>query len=176
MDATELRIHNYTTALDQSQRYLALALGSAVAVWLLRGPGNTSDKLTVAPFGVPVDVATARSLFFAIHIVTAALANYALETAKRVVVPLAVLAELGDALREYPSIPSSPWPGVRLAVPLISLTLLLWTMLQMASGEGGRTPVWPIILSLSVHLPLIMLLWMPPIGAGSLYRPERLTK
>lgn len=54
MNAAEARLDNYRTALDKSQHYLALALGSAVGVWLLRG-SSTSIKITAPGTFVEVD-------------------------------------------------------------------------------------------------------------------------
>jgi hypothetical protein len=166
MDATELRIRDYEKALDQSQRYLALALAGVVALWLLRAPGDPTKPCSVTLFGVGVDAPMARVLFFATHIVTGALALYALEAAKRLVAPLASIPEFAEVLREYPSVAASPWPGVRVAVPLLSMILLAWTFLSWVGAPVGvaRISVWWIILSLAVHVPLLLVLWMPPIG------------
>lgn len=172
MDALDLRLKHYQTALDHTQRYLTLALVSCVAFWLLRGM-NAARTLNVAPFGVPVDPATARILFFSIHLVTAALANYSLESAKRLVIQLRQHSELAEVLRDYPSIAASPWPAVRLAVPLVSIVLMFWSLLlagvpaELTSGTG-----WMLILLVSVHVPLLLLLWHPPIGPWTLHRPK----
>jgi hypothetical protein len=166
MDPTDLRVRNYQFALDQTQRYLALALGSSVAAWLLRAPSPGAGPMSVAPFGVPVDPATAGTLFFAVHLVTAALAVYALESAKRVVGPLAAQRELAAALQDYPSVAASPWPGVRIAVPVLSLILLAWTLLPRLSASHSATSGTLVValLAVSVHLSLLLLLWRPPLG------------
>jgi hypothetical protein len=176
MDATDLRVRNYQFALDQTQQYLALALGSGVAVWLLRAPSPGAGPVSVAPFGVPVDPATASTLFFAIHVVTAALAVYALESAKRLVGPLAAQGELAAVLQDYPSVAASPWPGVRLAVPVLSLVLLAWTLLPRLSTPQSPTSgtLGVGLLVVSVHVSLLLLLWMPPLGPWTAYRPKAL--
>ncbi|HUE85786.1 MAG TPA: hypothetical protein VMO26_06875 [Vicinamibacterales bacterium] len=136
---------------------------------------NGAGALNVAPFGVPVDAATARILFFSIHLVAAALANYSLESAKRLVAPLKQHSEITEVLRDYPSIAASPWPGVRLAVPVLSLILLLWSVLfsRASSSEMAWSTGWMIILLVSVHVPLMMLLWRPPIGSVTLSPSSR---
>jgi hypothetical protein len=174
MDATDLRVRNYQFALDQTQRYLALALGSGVAVWLLRAPSPNAGPMSVAPFGVPVDPATASTLFFAVHVVTAALAVYALESAKRLVGPLAAQGELAAVLQDYPSVAASPWPAVRIAVPVLSLVLLAWTLLSRLSTSQSPTSstLWVALLAVSVHLPLLLFLWYPPLGPFTAYKPK----
>ena len=167
MDVNELRIKNYTAALDQSQRYLTLTAISAVGLWLLRSTNDASGPLVVVPFPVPVNASTARMLLFAIHFVCGALAQYSVETAKRAVVPLSKLQDIAEALRDYPSIAASVWPGVRLAVPVISLVLLVWTGLSIKPSFAGTfSPgFWLALLTFSVHAPLLMMLWMPPLGS-----------
>jgi hypothetical protein len=128
--------------------------------------------MTVAPFGVPVDPATAGTLFVAVHLVTAALAAYALESAKRLVAPLAAHKELVTVLRDYPSVAASPWPGVRLAVPLLSLGLLAWTLLPRLSTSESRGTLLVALVAVGIHLTLLLFLWMPPIGPWTAYQPK----
>ncbi len=162
LDATEIRLQNYRTALDRAQQYLALAIGSAVGIWLLRGE-STATKVTVPGVFVEVDWETARVLLLGFHIVISALATYTVETCIQIAEHLKSQPEIASAMYEYPSIPCSPWPGVRFAVPIISMVLIGWA--RFAEGKAlGLSDVVVLVLLISVHGTLLSYLWKHPSG------------
>jgi len=162
MNAVEVRLHNYRTALDQAQRYLALALGSAVGVWLLRGPA-ASTKITVPGTFVEVDWETARILLLGFHSVVALLAAYTVETGARLAEYLKSNSEIASAMHDYPSIPCSPWPVVRLAVPILCLALIGWVQVT-GSTAFGVSRFLAMLVPLSAHVTIMMYLWRHPSG------------
>ena len=162
MNATEILLYNYRTALDQAQRYLALALGSAVGVWLLRGPSSVT-KVMVPGIFVEVDWQTARILLLGFHIVVAFLATYTVETGLRLAAGLKSHPQIANAMDDYPNIPCSPWPLVRLAVPILCMVLVGWAQFASSTAFGVGNVV-AIVLLFSAHFTLITYLWRHPNG------------
>jgi len=166
-DLSTLRIQNYRECLVQSQRYLVLALGTAVAAWVLRaGTSRTEDLVALPGMFVRVDAPTARLAFVALNFLSAALATYTVETAQRLANSLNVDAPVASIVYEYPSIVTSPYPAVRLGGPLLGAGLVLWTQLSWAWPlKEWNGAVWAaIIVPLVPYATLVMGLWTHPSG------------
>jgi len=171
MEAVEVHLHNYRLALDQAQNLLVLAFGSGVGVLLLR-LASPATKVTVPGTFVEVDLETARLLVLGFHIVVAALATYIVETCRRLAYFIESRPEIAKAMYDYPSMPCSPWLGVRVSVPVFSLGFVAWAQFSGSAGFGlGDSVV--IVLLLSVHGTLISYLWRHPNGEVI---PRRLLK
>jgi hypothetical protein len=173
MDSMEIRLANYRTALEQAQRYLTLTLGSAVGVWLLYSPQAIVGPVTVPGAPGQLNPLIARDLLLGFHIIVAALAGYAVETSRRIGAHFKGHADIANAILDHPSIPGSPWPAVRLAVPLISLGLLWWARgfhlfgaISWLEWSSWRTAALDILI-IAVHGTLVLYLWARSDGKWS---------
>jgi len=168
MDLTKIRLDSYRAAVDQAQRYLVLALTTAVAAWLLRHPSVGTAPINPGGIFVPVDASTARDLLLALHTVSAAMAGYTVELATRLATYLNKEQDVATAAYDNPSIVCSPWPGVRLAVPIISVIVATWTQIVRAPVvTSALFSALYLSLLLAPHVVLSMYLWLHPSGKFS---------
>jgi hypothetical protein len=165
MDVTELRVQNYRECLKQAQRYIVLTMGTAVAVWLLRAPASSAEPVELPGIFVRTGPVAAKNVLLGVNVLVAALAGYTVETSHRLAHALKYQAELSEALFEYPSIASSPWPAVRLGGPLIAAFLVGWSQMSWALRHGWSLGVaLGVVIPLAPYLVLVAYLWKHPNG------------
>ena len=126
----DILVANLRHALDRSQRYLTLGLGSSVFMLLLivaaARAGDEPMPVIDLPSGLPdASPIIAASLMLSVYWVSGALSSYMVARAKRIEALLQTYPELHAAALTYPSIATIRVPGPRLLATLLPALLVL---------------------------------------------------
>jgi len=102
-------------------------------------------------------------LLLGFHNVIGAFAGYTVETCVQLSKNLTSRPEAATAMYDYPSIPCSPYPLVRLAIPIISVVLIGWARFPRSRELEPGDALIPVLL-IAVHGALVSYLWKHPSG------------
>jgi hypothetical protein len=171
-EAEKLLVANLNEALRQVQWYVVLGLGTSISALALAvtGPAAnaTEPRVTVPGTFVAVDPPTARVLLIAICVLAGAMASYSAESANVIAARLRESSPaLLDAARTFPTIATSPYPGVRYAGAALPLCFSLAAIIvaTVRHKPSDWTGLWVGLIFLGAgYVPLALAL-RRPIGA-----------
>ncbi|MGH2359187.1 MAG: hypothetical protein ACRDGM_01425 [bacterium] len=171
-DAEQVLLANLNEALRQVQWYVVLGLGTSISALALAVTGPATDaaepRVTVPGTFVAVDPQTARVLLLAICVLVGAMASYSAESANVIAVRLQKSSPaLLDAARTFPTIATSPYPGVRYAAAALPLLFSLAAIVvaTVRHKPSDWTGLWVGLIFLGAAYVSLALELRRPIGA-----------
>jgi hypothetical protein len=152
IDTQEILVENFRESLRQIHGYVVWGIGTSVSFFglALLSP-KSSDA--AAPISVPgafvaVDPVLAQVILVAGCVVVGAMAGYAAEQARDTAKALENVSGLLPALRTFPGIATSPYPGVRYIASLLPLVLVALGLIAVPFVLGNKVQWAPVAIAM----------------------------